>query len=64
VVLSCSGAAGGVESLVGDMSTEMVRHYTHIRDAAKQKAVEAIERVQPTVMDILKTLGGPREAVL
>jgi hypothetical protein len=42
----------------------MIRHYTHIRDAAKQKAVEAIERVQPSVMDILMTFEAPGEAVL
>ena len=51
------------ESLVGHMSTDMIRHYTHIRDAAKQKAVEAIEREQSSVMDILRAFEAPAAAV-
>jgi hypothetical protein len=31
----------------------MVRHYTHIRTAAKQKAVEAIEKQQAAVLVML-----------
>lgn len=41
------------ESLVGHMSAEMVRHYTHIRSEAKQKAVKAIEKQQAKVMAVL-----------
>jgi hypothetical protein len=48
-----------IESLVGHMSDDMVRHYTHIRSAAKQKAVEAIERKQQTLMHILNDVPKP-----
>ncbi len=41
------------ESLVGHMSADMVRHYTHIRSGAKQKAVKAIEKQQVKVMALL-----------
>lgn len=43
------------ESLVGHMSTEMIRHYTHIRSDAKQKAVAAIEKQYEPVMKLLQS---------
>ncbi|MDT8070099.1 MAG: hypothetical protein ROO76_18185 [Terriglobia bacterium] len=42
-----------VVEVVGHLSADMVRHYTHIRTAAKQKAVEAIEKQQAAVLVML-----------
>jgi len=45
------------ESLVGHMSAEMIRHYTHIRSDAKQKAVAAIEKQFEPVLKLLTAAG-------
>jgi integrase len=52
------GAEAGVpvqvmQALVGHMSPEMTRHYTHIRDRAKQKAVKAVESLHPRLLALL-----------
>ena len=44
------------ESLVGHMSADMVRNYTHIRSHAKQKAVKAIEKQQWKVIALLEAV--------
>lgn len=41
------------ESLVGHMSAEMIRHYTHIREGAKKKAAADIEKQYEPVMQLL-----------
>jgi integrase len=42
-----------MESLVGHMSPEMIRKYTHIHDNAKVKAVRAIEQHHPALLQLL-----------
>lgn len=32
-----------LKSITGHMTAEMVEHYSHIRDEAKRKAVEALD---------------------
>lgn len=58
------GAEAGVplqvmQALVGHMTPEMTRHYTHIRDRAKQAAVKAIEQQHPGLLKLLGLGAGP-----